>query len=72
MYGIEGRYKAKLCGEEDGKYWLEQVLDEWTEDGRSPADFLRTLARHTQSRPFADCNFLKKPFLDACQRIGLF
>ena len=28
VYGIEERYKAKLCGENDGKYWLTQVLDE--------------------------------------------
>lgn len=26
VYGIEERYKAKLCGENDGKYWLTQVL----------------------------------------------
>lgn len=72
VYGIEERYKAKLCGDNDGKYWLTQVLDEWTVGGRKPADFLATLARQTQDRPFADCNFLKKPFLDACQQIGLF
>jgi hypothetical protein len=71
VYGIEERYKAKLCGENDGKYWLMQVLDEWKEDGRDPADFLRALARHAQKRPYAECNFLKKPFLDACQQIGV-
>lgn len=72
VYGIEERYKAKLCGENDGQYWLMQVLDEWKEDGRSPADFLTTLERQARSRPYADCNFLRKPFLRACQRIGLF
>lgn len=71
IYGIEERYRAKLCGENDGKYWLAQVLDEWKEDGRQPADFIKTLARQTQSRPYAECNFLKKPFLDACQQIGI-
>ncbi|MBK5537367.1 hypothetical protein JFV28_09155 [Pseudomonas sp. TH05] len=71
VYGIEERYKAKLCGENDGKYWLTQILDEWQEDGRHPADFLKTLARQTQSRPYAECNFLKKPFLDACKQIGI-
>jgi hypothetical protein len=72
VYGIEERYKAKLCGDNDGKYWLTQVLDEWKVEGRKPADFLATLARQTQNRPFADCNFLRKPFLDACQQIGVF
>lgn len=71
IYGVEERYKAKFCGENDGKYWLTQVLDEWREDGRSPTDFLTTLARQTQSRPYADCNFLRKPFLEACETRGL-
>jgi hypothetical protein len=71
VYGIEERYKAKLCGENDGKYWLTQVLDEWKENGRDPAEFLTTLARQAQNRPYAECNFLKKPFLDACQQVGV-
>lgn len=72
VYGIEERYKAKLCAENDGKYWLTQILDEWQEDGRQPTDFLTTLTRQAQNRPYAECNFLKKPFLDACQQIGIF
>jgi hypothetical protein len=72
VYGIDERYKAKLCGENDGKYWLTQVLDEWKEDGREPAQFIGTLARQAKKNPFAECNFLKKPFLDACEKIGLF
>lgn len=72
MYGIEERYKAKFCEENDGKYWLTQVLDEWREDGKAPADFMTTLARQANNRPYAECNFLKKAFLDGCERIGLF
>lgn len=72
VYGIEERYKAKLSGENDGKYWLAQVMDEWKEDGRDPAEFLSALARQTRNRPFAECNFLKRPFLEACEIAGLF
>ncbi len=72
VYGIEERYKAKCCSECDGKYWLQQVLDEWQVDGRTPADFLEALTRHARSNPYADCNFLKKAFLDSCKRVGLF
>jgi hypothetical protein len=71
VYGIEERYKAKLCTESDGKAWLTQVLDEWKELGRDPQDFLQTLTFNTKKRPFTDCNFLKKPFLDACHQIGV-
>ena len=72
VYGIEERYKAKLCEENGGKYWLMQVLDEFVNDNKQPAETLKTLARQTQISPYADCNFLRKPFLDACQQIGLF
>lgn len=72
VYGIEERYKAKFLGKKDGKYWLTQILDEWQNDGRLPADYLSTLARQTKNDPYAECNFLKKPFLDACKKLGLF
>ncbi|NKI74659.1 hypothetical protein Dpoa2040_001933 [Dickeya sp. CFBP 2040] len=72
VYGIEERYKAKFCAENDGKYWLAQVLDEWKEDGRDPEEFMAALARQTQKKPYAECNFLKKPFLDACRQVGIF
>ena len=72
VYGIEERFKAKISGENDGKYWLTQVIDEWGNDGRDPSSFLSSLARQAHRYPFADCNFLKKTFLDACQRKGIF
>lgn len=72
IYGIEERYKAKCCSESDGKYWLAQVLDEWKEDGRAPSDFLRALRRQTRISPFADNNFLKVAFLEACEKVGVF
>lgn len=72
VYGIEERYKAKLCGENDGKYWLMQVLDECKERDIQPDDILNMRSRQAQNRPYADCNFLRKAFLDACQNIGIF
>ncbi|MFO7556805.1 MAG: hypothetical protein R6W88_16520 [Desulfobacterales bacterium] len=72
VYGIEERFKAKCCGENDGKYWIEQVLDEWKEEGKTSDEFLSTLARHAKSKPYGEANFLKKPFLEACRRSGLF
>lgn len=72
VYRIEERYKAKLCGENDGRCWLEQVLIECQGYGKQPIDILNMRAQQAQSRPYADCNFLMKPFLDACQARGLF
>lgn len=72
VYGIEERYKAKLCGENDGKYWLTQVLDECKQYDQQPADILDMRAKDARSRPYADCNFLKSSFLRACELLGLF
>lgn len=69
-YGIDERYKAKCCSE-NGKYWYAQIMDEWKEAGRSPADFMNALDKHTSKSPFADSNFLKKAFLDGCKRVGI-
>jgi hypothetical protein len=71
VYGIEERYKAKFCGENDGKYWLTQVLDECQSYDKQPAEILAMRAQQAQSQPYADCNFLRKPFLEACQQIGV-
>lgn len=72
VYGIEERYKAKFCAKNDGKFWLTQVLDEWKHKSRSPADFLDALTSQAANNPYAECNFLKKPFLDACEQSGIF
>lgn len=72
VYGIDERYKANLCSQSSGKYWYLQVMEEGKEGGLSPSSFLATLERQTQRHPFAESNFLKKAFLEGCQRVGLF
>lgn len=72
VYEIEERYKAKCCSESGGKYWVLQVMDEWSQDGRTPDEFLNALSRQAIEHPLADSNFLKKAFLEGCQRAGLF
>lgn len=71
VYGIEERYKAKLCGENDGKYWLMQVLDECQAYDKQPTEILAMRTQQAQNHPYADCNFLRTPFLEACEKIGI-
>lgn len=71
VYGIDERYKAKVCSDTDGKYWLTQVLDECQCYGVQPADILATRAEQAVKSPYADCNFLRAPFLEACREVGL-
>lgn len=72
IYGIEERYKAKCCAEEDGKDWLVQLHDEWQSKGGNIKTFMDNLIINTQRSPYTDNRFLKKPFLEACIRSGLF
>jgi hypothetical protein len=78
VYGIEERYRAKMCSA-DAKAWVVEVLDEWRwhqesagADGRAPEAYLRALARHTEEAPYANGNFLKFGFLEACRVVGMF
>jgi hypothetical protein len=72
VYSIEERYKAKCCSKDDGKEWMVQMMDEWIYSEKTPDQYLATLARQTARNPYADLRFLKKPFLESCNRAGLF
>lgn len=78
VYRIDERYRAKLCGAE-AKAWLQEVQDEWRwhdesagAEGKEPKDYLRDLGRHAARSPYANANFLKHGFLQACAAAGVF
>jgi hypothetical protein len=71
VFGIEERYKAKLCAKNDGKYWLVQALDECANGGITPDKVIEKVEQNAQSHPWAEMNFLKSPFLQACKDSGL-
>jgi hypothetical protein len=71
VYGIDERYKAKCCGS-DAKDWLEQVRILRDAHGITPTASLVTVQQQTEKAPVANSNFLKKAFLEGCQRTGLF
>ncbi len=72
VYGLEERYKAKCCGENDGSGWIREVIDESGNYGLSPAELLQGKLATAQNQPWVDVNFLKRPFLEACKEKGLF
>jgi hypothetical protein len=78
VYGIEERYRSKLCGE-DARDWLEQALTQqrWHDEsqgakGRPASAYLQEIAEYTYERPWANANFLKHGFLQACAAAGVF
>lgn len=72
LYGIEERYKAKCCAENDGKYWIGKVLDECQNYEKTPEQILNELKRLTKLYPYADNNFVRLAFLQARDQAGLF
>jgi hypothetical protein len=71
VFGIEERYKAKCCGENDGIGWFTRVRDEHQNYGLTPQAMLEAEIRSAQNKPWTDSNFLKRPFLIACQSANL-
>ncbi len=72
VFGIAERYKAKCCAENDGKAWLNQIIGECVNHGQSMDMLLKLIFRAADRSPYDSANFLKKPFLVACQNAGLF
>ena len=67
VFGIEERYKARLCGKNDGIAWLQHIVEE-AANGELTSDQLLCLALRAADRsPYDGGNFLKKPFLTACR-----
>ena len=71
VFGIEERYKAKCCAENDGKAWLLHVIEESANYGRSVDQMLAEIERAAERKPFDSANFLKWPFLKACKDAGV-
>lgn len=64
LFSIEERYKAKCCST-DAKYWITQIFEEHGD--KSPSEFLSIKLESAQRFPYSDTNFLRKPFLEACE-----
>ena len=73
VFSIEERYKAECSSENDGLDWIEQITDDIDnyEEDITKEQALDTLRKATKRKPFAEKRFLKLPFLEACEEIGL-
>lgn len=72
VYGIEERYKAKCCAENDGKGWIREIVDESQNYDQTPSQYLDGKLKTAENQPWVDANFLKKPFLEACNNQAVF
>lgn len=69
IYGIDEQYKAMLCSE-DAKAWFEEnrIFADLPNQPVSGIEAIRTVA---ESYPYANANFLRLAFLEACETAGL-
>ena len=72
LFQIKNRYSARCCDPGAGLYWQTRVLEEYENYGQSIKGMLDAEIKSAGSHPWAELNFLKKAFLEGCQRAGLF
>lgn len=72
VYGIDERYKAKCLLDSEGKIWIQQIIEEAENVGLKPIELYKAKLISCDNHPFTDTNFLRKPFLEACEKQGLF
>lgn len=78
VFGIEERYRAKILGNHAGKKWYIDLTDGihnarklLKKDDLTKEDWYNLLLNQCNEDLLADCNFLKKPFYEECQRINI-
>jgi hypothetical protein len=67
VFGIDERYKAKLCAQNDGIAWIQHIVEEAENGGLTKEELLALVFRAAERSPYDGANFLKKSFLAACQ-----
>lgn len=72
LFRIKERYSARCCDNGGGLYWQRRVLDESENYGLSTEEMFDAEIKSAESNPWSESNFLKKAFLEGCQRAGFF
>lgn len=71
LFGIQERYKGKLCKKRGAYAWLNTVLKDSKNYNVTPQKLLENIRANTAVDPFLDDGFLKLAVLEACQSQGL-
>jgi len=71
LFGIQERYKGKLCKKRGAYTWLTSVLTDSTSYKKTPKEMLQIIRDNVTADPFRDDGFLKLATLEACESAGL-
>jgi hypothetical protein len=78
VYSIEERYKAKIASDFYGKLWYQMIEDGYKNASKlvgfsmSKEVWYDLNINNCNISAYADCNFIKKPFLEECKRKEFF
>jgi len=71
LFGLQERYKGKLCKKRGAYTWLNAVLKEGVNYNKKPKEVLQTIRNNVAADPFLDHGYLKLATLEACESAGL-
>ncbi|WP_458008583.1 hypothetical protein [Flavobacterium sp. PL002] len=78
VYSIEERYKAKIVSDFYGKLWYKKIEEGYINAKKklnpnlTKEEWYSFNINECNISEIADCNFIKKPFLEECKRKELF
>lgn len=77
VFGLDERYKASLCSPDDGKAWVNSIIEGYNNAVALGSPLTREQYYNAQYfdaafQPETEKGFIKAPFLAACKEIGVF
>lgn len=77
VFGLEERYKASLCSPDDGKAWVNSIIEGYDNAVAQGSTLTREQYFEAQYidakfQPETEKGFIKAPFLEACKDKGIF
>ena len=72
LFRIDQRFAAHCCGKRGELNWLNRIFAESSNYQKTPKEVLESELKYLSADMLSDANFLKKPFLEACEQAGLF
>jgi hypothetical protein len=71
LFGIQERYKGKLCKKRGAYAWLNSVMKDSANYKMTPKEVLQNIRDSVAADPFLDDGYLKLATLEACESAGL-
>jgi len=77
VFGLEERYKASLCSPNEGKAWVNSIIEGYDNVKAQGSTLTRDQYFQAQYadasfQPLTEKGFIKAPFLVACKELGVF